>query len=214
MEEAEVHQGLWCCCCCWWWWWWVPLKTSCKLLRVLLSAGVGPAWQRLISYTKFGSESWKETLICLLPLQFPDFCVCLLPTCCWQQPPMCHPVPPTDCYFCIISNDYLTFQEARCPPLNCAVILCTPPQTSRCAMLQHSVASNHLSYDGLCHLSLISPITTYLSIQPVTNSGNHSLCYLLIGKLLQTLCLGLRILNCGLALVKCVKGSLWELCDL
>jgi len=57
MEKAKVHQGLWCCHCCWWW---VPLESSCKLLRVLLSAGVGPTWQRLISYTKFGSESWKK----------------------------------------------------------------------------------------------------------------------------------------------------------
>jgi hypothetical protein len=52
----------------------------------------------------------------LLHLQFPDFYACLLPTCCWQKPPMCHPVTSTDCYFCIISNDYLTFHEARCPP--------------------------------------------------------------------------------------------------
>lgn len=102
---------------------WNPLA-SCF---VLLSAGVGPAWQRIISYTKFGSESWKKMLIRLLHLQFPDFCVCLLPTCCWQQPPMCHPEPSTDCYFCIISKDYLTFQEARCPPWNCAANHCTLP---------------------------------------------------------------------------------------
>ena len=175
MEEAKVHQGLWCCCCCCWWWWWVPLESSCKLLHVLLSAGVGPAWQRLISYTKYGSESWKKMLIHLLHLQFPCFCVCLLPTCCSQQPPMCHPVPSTDCYFCIISNYYLTFREARCPPWKCAVFHCTPPQTSRCAMLQHSVANNHLSYDGLWHLSFILPITIYPSIQPVTNYLKKSL---------------------------------------
>ena len=110
-----------------------------------------------------GQNPEKKTLICLLHPQFPDFCVSLLPTCCWQQPPMCHPVPSTDCYFCIISNDWHSRkQDTHHETVLWSTVL--SPQTSRCAMLHHSVASNHLSYGGLWHLSLILPITTYPSI--------------------------------------------------
>jgi len=136
MEKAKVHQGLWCCHCCWWW---VPLESSCKLLRVLLSAGVGPTWQRLISYTKFGSESWKKD-VDMFASSAISWLLCLSSSDMLLTATTNVSSSAINRLLLLYYLQWLTFQEARYPPWNCVVIHCTLP--TNCVVIHCTLPTN------------------------------------------------------------------------